>query len=83
MLRCGSVNWKNSTKADKIFCFDSADKSLPIHNISWAISDKSDQQKAGRRRRGRGLQEIQEKGLKLVLNVQRMNLHVLNMLPGL
>ena len=52
---------KNSIKTDAIFCFDSADKSIPIHNISWATTDESEQQKAGRRR-PRGYSKIKKKG---------------------
>ena len=32
------------------FLPQSANKSLPIHSISWARTDKSDQQKADRRK---------------------------------
>ena len=51
---------KNSIKTDATFCFDSADKSIPIHNISWATTDESEQQKAGRRR-PRGYSKIKKR----------------------
>ena len=46
---------------------DSADKSLPIQNISLATTDKLDQQKNGRRRPG-GYRKTKKKWLKLMLN---------------
>ena len=55
-----TLNWNKSAKADGIFCLDSANKSLPIHNISWATADKSEQQKASRRRL-RGYRKIKKK----------------------
>ena len=30
---------KKSAKTNAIFCFDSADKPLPIHNISWTTTE--------------------------------------------
>ena len=54
-----TLNWNKSAKADEIFCLDSANKSLPIH-ISWATADKSEQQKASRRRL-RGYRKIKKK----------------------
>ena len=65
-----------SVKTDAICCFDSPDKSLPINNISWKTTDKSEQQKTDRKDQ----KVVGKTELELMLNSQRLNLRILNTL---